>query len=111
MDYKTFVRKPFTIEAVQITNDNLDEVAEMIGTVVEEDGVRYIQVDKKDGKGRPVVPNVTRVSPGFWLTRIGKNIRCYKSSVFKNQFTESTPNIQEWVDSLNGRGKKEAVNE
>lgn len=107
MNYQTYVRKPFNILAMEVTLDNLDEVAELIGTVKEENGKRFIQVDKKDPDGKPIVPTVFRVYPGFWLTKIGKNIRCYKKSAFNAQFTKSTPDIEEWVEFMNGGRKRQ----
>lgn len=108
LDLNTFVRKPFTVEAVEITPENIEEVSKFVGELKKkEDGTPFILVDRR------IVPNVHRVYPGFWMTRMGDNIRCYASHIFTDQFTESTPAIMEWVDFLNGskdpdEAKKEA---
>ncbi len=102
MDFTTFVRKPFTVEAVEVTEDNIGEFAELIGALREkENGTPYIQVDRR------LVPNVFRVYPGFWVTKMGDNIRCYSKRIFKEQFTESTEDIENWVSFLNGEDVEE----
>ncbi len=95
MDFHEFVRKPFIVEAMEITKDNIGEVAKFIGDVeVNEDGSKFIRVDKN------LVPNVTRVYPGFYMTRMGDYIRCYSRRVFFEQFTPLTGDIQKWVTFL-----------
>lgn len=96
MEYTSFARKPFVVEAIEITAENLNDIAEMVGTIrTTVDDKVYIQVDRR------LIPNIDRVFPGFWLTRMGKNIRCYSAKVFNEQFTEVTDDIKSWVDFLN----------
>lgn len=84
MDFKTFVRKPFVVEAVEVTPENIHEVAKYIGDVRErEDGTQYILVDRR------LVPNVFKVYPGFFMTKMGENVRCYSKKIFREQFVES----------------------
>lgn len=82
IEFQKYTRKPFTVEAVEITEENLEELAVHIGTIKtrEEDGVKYIHVDRR------LVPNVFRVFPGFFMTKMGDNIRCYSPRTFKEQF-------------------------
>lgn len=81
MHFDTYTRKPFTVEAIEITEENIFELAEFIGTVrKKEDETSYIHVDKR------LVPNVFRVYPGFFMTRMGENIRCYSPKIFHDQF-------------------------
>lgn len=83
MEFNAYVRLPFEVEAVEITEDNIEELAQFIGELKEkEDGTPYIAVDRK------LIPNVYRVFPGFWLTRMGKKHRCYAPKIFKEQFKE-----------------------
>lgn len=99
MDFIEFVRKPFIVEAVEITVDNISEIADLVGELKEKpDGTPFIFVD------RHLVPNVYRVYPGFWMTRMGDHIRCYSRKVFREQFTESSEEIQTWVDFMNNGG-------
>jgi hypothetical protein len=97
MDFTVFVRKPFVVEAVEVTDENIAEIAEYVGTLrTKDDGTPYIQVDRR------LIPNVFRVFPGFWMTRMGDNIRCYSKKIFTDQFTATTPEIKSWVDFLGG---------
>lgn len=78
-----YVRKPFLVEAVEVTEANIKELAEFIGTVRKKpDGTSFIAVDRR------LIPNVFRVYPGFWMTRMGDNIRCYSAKIFNDQFIE-----------------------
>lgn len=100
MEFETFVRKPFTVQAVLITRENIPEVAKYVGDLKEkEDGTPFILVDKR------LVPNVFKVFPGFYMTRMGDNVRCYSAKVFAQQFTASSPEIIQWVDWMNGEGE------
>lgn len=96
MEFTNYVRKPFFVEAVKITNENIAEVAELVGQLRQKpNGTPYIQVD------RMKVPNVFRVYPGFWMTRMGEHIRCYASRIFEEQFAKSSPEVEDWVEFLN----------
>lgn len=95
MEFKTFVRKPFVVEAVEITAENITEVAKYIGDVRErEDGTQYILVDRR------LVPNVFKVYPGFFMTKMGENIRCYSRKIFKEQFVEEDESIKPWLEFM-----------
>lgn len=95
MDFTTFVRKPFVVEAVEITTENIEEAAKYIGDVREkDDGTKYILVDQR------LVPNVEKVYPGFFMTKMGENIRCYSRKIFNDQFMEKTEEIQPWLDFM-----------
>lgn len=85
MDFKTFVRRPFEIQAVQITPQNIDEVAELIGEVRKRpDGTKYILCEPR------LLPGMEKVYIGYYLTKMGRNIRCYGRRVFEEQFVERT---------------------
>lgn len=96
METQTFVRKPFTVEAIQITNDNIKELAPLIGTLRSHRGKFYIEVNRKK------VPVLSEVEVDYWMTKVenGK-IRCYSDKVFQQQFTAMTPEIKSWVEFLN----------
>lgn len=82
MEFIQFVRKPFAVDAVEITVENMEEVAELIGDVRTKGEVTYIQLDRR------IIPNVGRAYVGWWLTRLGDNYRCYAPKVFNEQFIE-----------------------
>ena len=90
MEMTEFIRKPFVIEAVQITNENIDEVAKEIGFLSKTDnGEKFIIVD------RNTVPVVRHVYIGYWMTRYGHRIRCYTPRSFLNQFIPLTDKVLE----------------
>lgn len=95
VDFIKVVRKPFLVEAVEVTDDNIAEIAPLIGTLRERDGNRYIQVNAW------LVPNVPRVYTGFWVTRLDDTIRCYSRRAFLAQFMEVNDEILSWVNSVN----------
>jgi hypothetical protein len=86
LEFTSYSRKPFDVEAVQITKENIEEVARFIGTVEhKEDGTPYIFVDRR------ILPQLHRVYPGFWMTKMGDQIRCFSGRIFDEQFEPKTP--------------------
>jgi hypothetical protein len=49
---------------------------------------------------RRLVPNVFKVYPGFFMTKMGENIRCYSRKIFKEQFVEEDESIKPWIDFM-----------
>lgn len=95
MEFTSFVRKPFTVEAVEITLDNIEEVAKFVGDLKEkEDGTKYILVDRR------LVPNIFRVYVGFFMTKMGENVRCYSRKIFNEQFIQKTDEMTPWLDFM-----------
>ena len=95
MNFTTYVRKPFIVEAIEVTPDNISEVSKYVGDLREkEDGTPYILVDRR------LVPNIDRVYPGFFMTKMGENIRCYSRRIFKDQFMAQNEQIKPWVDFM-----------
>lgn len=96
VEYMDFVRKPFTVEAVEVTRENIKELAKDIGILKKkEDGTPFIQVNHR------LVPNVFRVFPGYWVTRMGDNVRCYSRKIFFEQFIQNTDEINAFVVWIN----------
>lgn len=97
MDFTTYVRKPFVVEALEITLENIEQVAEYVGDLKQkDDGSPYILVDRR------LVPNVFKVYPGFYMTRMGENVRCYSRKIFNEQFMIKDATIEPWLDFLEG---------
>lgn len=95
MEYTEFIRKPFVVEAVEITEENITELASLVGEIDYTDSGRpFIRVDKS------LVPNISRVYPGYYLTRYRDKIHCWSPAVFEEQFAEVDDNIKAWVDYL-----------
>lgn len=93
MEFATYVRKPFGVQAVEVTAENIAEVAKYVGDLREkEDGTPYILVDRR------LVPNVFRVYPGFFMTKMGENVRCYSRKIFREQFMPMSDEITPWFE-------------
>jgi hypothetical protein len=87
LEYQTYERIPFTIQAVEITRDNFDEIAALIGVGVEpspyDDGERCILVDSKK------IQKMPRAFLGNYLTKSGSHFRLFTRRVFSQQYTQS----------------------
>ena len=99
MEFTQFVRRPFAVEAVEITMLNIEEIAKLIGELRVKDGVIYI------GLNHRTIPNVDRAYVGWWMTRMGNNYRCYSPKTFQHQFIDYQDSIEfvfdgsdEWED-------------
>lgn len=84
IQFEKFVRKPYAVKAVMITEDNIVEIAKHIGEVRirEGDNEPYIAVDAR------LVPVIKRAHLGWYVTKVGDNYRCFAPKVFRQQFTD-----------------------
>ena len=109
MEFTKFVRKPFVVEGLEITRENIADVARFIGELREVEGLApYIIVDER------YVPNVDRVYIGYFMTKMGSNVRCYSRNIFRKQFVEQTEAMRDLIDLIDGRNvpdEPQAVNE
>lgn len=80
LEFERFVRTPFVVEAVVITEENIDEIAKLVGEVKVKDGEKYIALDRR------IVPNLGRAYQGWYFTRLDDNYRCYSEKIFNQQF-------------------------
>lgn len=81
MDFRPYERKPFSVLAVEVTAENIAEVATLTGTLkTKPDGTPYIHVNPE------LCPVIEKIFVGYWLTKMGSNIRCYSAKAFKGQF-------------------------
>lgn len=104
MEFTTYIRKPFEVQAVKVTAENIAEVADFVGDLKQkDDGTPYILVDRR------IVPNVPKVYIGFYMTKMGDNIRVYSRRIFDDSFVVADENVQQWLAYLNGQsGEAEA---
>jgi len=84
LTFTSFVRKPFLVEAVLITAENIDELGALLGEVKEKDGEKFILIDRR------IVPNIKKAYIGWWVTKLDDNLRCYSPKVFEKEFTDYT---------------------
>ncbi len=80
-----YQRKPFEVDAVRVTQGNLQELAEWCGGVVREaDGLLYIKVNVS----YPQSERQTRAFPGDWLLKSGSQFKVFLDKAFKAQFVK-----------------------
>ena len=84
LQFGRFIRKPFMVEAIQITEDNIHDIAGLLGELKEKDGEKWILIDRR------IVPNIRKAYKGWWITRLDDNYRCYSPKVFEKEFMEYT---------------------
>lgn len=87
--FDNFTRRSFDVEAVQITEENIHELARFVGEVKSENGIEYIVLDRR------IVPTVSRAYIGWWVTRMNDNMRCYSNKTFHNQFEPRVTQTEE----------------
>lgn len=83
MEFTEFVRRPFKVEAIRITEENIDEIAALIGEVKvhAKSNEKFILLDKR------IVPSMARAFVGWWVTKFNDNLRVYSNKIFLEQFT------------------------
>lgn len=83
----TYVRKPFPVDAVEVTEANFDEVAIWCGGEIREaGGKRYIKVAVR----RPLNDRQTRASVGDWVLYAGNGYKVYSKTAFFGSFEKPT---------------------
>lgn len=101
-----FVRKPFFVDAVQVTRDNMYQVADWcFGTVVtkddkDEDITPYIQVRVL----QPLREKQTKAYPTNWVLYAGRGYKIYTDKAFKASFdlvVQDDPNYGEHLVGSN----------
>lgn len=97
LEFQPYIRKPFTVEALEITRENIHEISELIGEFEEDESGPYITADPEK------VPTVDRVTPGYWVTKMGRNVRCYSPRVFNEQFTKRTPLLDQALTEIEAK--------
>lgn len=91
-----YQRKPFTVQAIQVTVDNMQEVAEWCGgeVILEQHGARlvnYIKVDIPDAR-------TERQKKAFvqdWVLKTDTHVKCYSKKAFPNTFEKSVNQLIE----------------
>lgn len=78
--FDRYVRTPFQVKAIRITEENIEEIAKLVGEVEIEEGKKFIAINRK------IVPTIGRAYIGWYLTKSGDSLRCYSPKVFKQQF-------------------------
>lgn len=107
MEFQTFVRKPFRIQAIQITEENIELFADLIGDNVvrkEDNGTHYFLAN------RQLVRTINRVKVGYWVTKMNEQYRVYVPEVFDSLFCLSSKGLEQICDLVfAGKGVADAV--
>lgn len=83
MDIQKFVRRSFDVRAVQVTEDNLEEVTAWAHGDLQGDGDRiYISVKVK----HPLNKRQTQAFVGDWVLKTQKGFKVYQDEAFKRNF-------------------------
>lgn len=79
-----FVRKPFVVTAVEITESNIADLATSLGELKTDDstGRQFIQLNRK------IVPMVDKAYVGWFVTGFGEKYRCFNPKSFHAQFID-----------------------
>ncbi len=84
--FSEYSRKPFIVKAVQVTKENIREIAELLdGTLCYDDEHNpFLKVSRKK------IPSSHQVVIGDWLTQLAENgkARTYSPEMFAEQFDE-----------------------
>lgn len=85
MKTHTFARKPFYVEAVRVTDKNIEEVAEWCGGELglAEPNRRYIRVSNVS---RPLNDRQRQAFVGDWVLRAGNGFKIYTAKAFDRSF-------------------------
>lgn len=87
MEIKKFTRRQFPVTAVQVTPDNLDEVAAWCDGEVKETNARDKFVHVK--VHRPQNTKQTRAFPGDWVSLSEQGYKVYTDKAFTGAFEQS----------------------
>lgn len=107
MEFTEHVRRPFKVEAVRITAENIDEIAALIGEVKIHNKTKekFILLDKR------IVPSMARAFVGWWVTRFNDNLRVYSHKIFLEQFMECDEGWVTWFELAEGDVEAEVAEE
>lgn len=84
LDILEYVRRPFEVQAVQVTEENLQTVADWCEGELREtaDGKQFIKVKVY----RPVSSRQSRAFVGDWVLYSGKAYKVYNTKAFEQSF-------------------------
>ncbi len=81
-----YIRKPFVVEAVQLTEENFDEVLAWCDGSRDVD--RQNQVHIRVRVRHPLNARQTRAYVGDWVLRAGEGFKIYNAPAFEKSFQE-----------------------
>lgn len=106
MEYTEFVRVPFVVQAVQVTEENFNDIFDLIGKEIKEtpSGKKYILIDRR------IIPNGHKAQLGGWVTFMEDKLRYYSKTAFSEQFVpKENTRLGEVVDQLVAEAETQAI--
>lgn len=89
----TYIRKPFEVEAVEVTEANIEEVKDWCqgNLQVEENGRQFIKVRVV----RALNERQTKAYPGDWVLYAGTGFKVYTPKAFEKTFTKAEGEVKD----------------
>lgn len=100
METSKYVRKSFDVEAVRVTEENIDEVAQWCGGTIEAPHALSLE-EAKHIKVRvryPINERQTKAFVGDWVLNSGRGFKVYTDNAFNKQFVSSDPTPEQVSD-------------
>ena len=99
METRKFARKPFFVDAVRVTSENMERVAEWcqgdVNTIQNgQSDERYVKVRVH----RPMTDRQTQAFVGDWVLYAGTGFKVYTPKAFEKSFEEVVDEGQETAD-------------
>lgn len=94
MQTEKYARKPFLIDAVKVTSENMEEVAKWCGGTIQtvqrgEHTVKYIQAPVS----RPSNERQKKAFIGDYVLKAGKSFKCYEARAFDSCFEKPSEEL------------------
>ncbi len=89
MKTEQFIRKPFYVEGIQVTPENMSEVAKWCGGIIKEapgTGTRVASKYIEVAVIRPTNPKQCMAFVGNWILKVGVSFKVYTNSSFHSTF-------------------------
>lgn len=102
-----FERLPFTIQAIQVTPENIGQVAKWCGGKVRTTGKRGIQKHIKVEVKRALNERQTQAYIGDWVLKAGSGFKVYTPKAFETSFRKKMEHMVETVKNMVDREKTE----
>lgn len=95
LNIEQYDRKPFRVEAVLVTEENIEQVAKWCRGEVRSDvqgdrTVRYVYVDVPNAKSERQKKSMI----GEWVLRAGKSFKCYTTKAFDDCFEKPSVELE-----------------
>lgn len=101
METNTYERIPFQVEGVQVTKDNLAEIALWTGGTIKQGKTqRYVEITVE----RPVNVRQTQAYVGDWVTISRGRFKIYTDKTFNETFRPT--NFEQLVAKVNTNNKR-----